>query len=387
MRWLALAVALCTVGIAVWIVLPPPNYFLLRFAVGAPELSAWLVVASIVGLVLAIPQLATSNSARFAIAACIVTIALAAGVLLRVRATAKRFDEATRALSAEPAAPLRRQRLSVVDLFRGIPIGKAKITRGIVFAAPDGQRLTIDAYQPESGGIRPIVVQIYGGAWRNGAPGDFAKFARWLAGGGYVVFSIDYRHSPRWRWPAHLDDVNSALAWIAVHGSEYGGDTSRVVLLGRSAGAHLALLAAYRPSPLTVRGVVGFYAPVDLADAYRNPPRPDPLGIRDVERAFIGGPPDRMPEAYAAASPISYAKARVPPTLLIFGGRDNIVEPRYGRRLRDTLSSSGNQVAYLEIPWAEHAFDEVFNGPSSQLALFYAERFIAAVTRRTTRHR
>ncbi len=381
MRWLALAVALCTLWIAVWIVLPPPNYFLLRFAVGAPELSAWLIVASIVGLAIAIPHASASMSARLSIAACTISIFLAASVFLRFGASVRRFDEATRALSAEPAAPLRRRRLSVVDLFRGIPSGKAKITRGIVFASPDGQRLTLDAYQPENSGTHPVVVQIYGGAWRNGAPGDFANFAQWLAGGGYSVFSIDYRHSPQWRWPAHLDDVNTALAWIAAHAAEYGGDTSRVVLIGRSAGAHLALLAAYRPASLKVRGVVGFYAPVDLADAYRNPPRPDPLDIRSVEHAFIGGTPETMSESYAAASPISYAKAHVPPTLLVFGGRDNIVEPRYGRRLRDTLAASGNQVAYLEIPWAEHAFDEVFNGPSSQLALFYTERFIAAVTR------
>jgi acetyl esterase/lipase len=381
MRWLTLAVALCTLWIAVWIVLPPPNYFLLRFAVGAPELSAWLIVAAVVGIALAAPRAATAMYARFAIAACVVSISLAASVFLRFRAATIRFDAATRALSVEPAAALRRSRLSIADLFRGIPIGRARVERGIVFAAPDGQRLTVDAYRPESGDNHPIVVQIYGGAWRNGAPSDFSNFARWLASGGYVVFSIDYRHSPRWRWPAHLDDVDTALTWIRTHAAEYGGDTSRVVLLGRSAGAHLALLAAYRPAPLRVRGVVGFYAPIDLADAYRNPPHPDPLDIRAVERAFIGGPPDEMSESYATASPITYAKARVPPTLLIFGGRDNIVEARYGRQMRDALAASGNEVAYLEIPWAEHAFDEVFNGPSSQLALFYTERFLAAVTR------
>lgn len=381
MRWLTLAVALSTLWIAVWIVLPPPNYFLLRFAVGAPELSAWIIVASVVGLALALPHATTAASARFAVAACLVSIVLAASVFARFRATAALFDDATRGFRAEPRTPLRPSRLSVVDLFRGIRAGAARRTQGIVFAAPDGMPLTIDAYQPETGGLHPIVVQIYGGAWRNGAPGDFAKFARWLAAGGYVVVSIDYRHSPRWRWPAHLDDVMTALAWINTHASEYGGDTSRVVLLGRSAGAHLALLAAYRPTPFRVRGVVAYYAPVDLTDAYRNPPRPDPLDIRAVEEAFIGGTPDAMADRYAEASPISHVRGGLPPTLLVFGGRDNIVEPRYGRRLRDELVASGNQVSYLEIPWAEHAFDEVFNGPSSQLALYYTERFIAAVTR------
>lgn len=381
MRWLALAVALSTLWIAVWIVLPPPNYFLLRFAVGAAEISAWLIVAALVGLALALPRVTTSTAARVAAAACLVSIALAASVFARFPATAARFDDATRGLRAEPARPMRRDRLSVVDLFRGIPDAHARVTRGIAFAAPDGQPLTIDAYRPDSPGHYPIVVQIYGGAWRGGAPGDFANFARRIAASGYVVFSIDYRHSPRWHWPAHSDDVTTALAWIAAHAAEYDGDTSRVVLLGRSAGAHLALLAGYRPGPLHVRGIVAYYAPVDLADAYEHPPRPDPLDIRAVEEAFIGGTPDKFADAYARASPLTYAHGRVPPTLLVFGRRDNIVEARYGRRLRDALTASGNQVAYLEIPWAEHAFDELFNGPSAQLALYYTERFLAAVTR------
>src|SRR5262245_52180812 len=137
MRWLTLAVALSTLWIAVWIVLPPPNYFLLRFAVGAPELAAWLIVASIVGLALALPRVTTATSARFAVAACVVSLVLAASVFARVRSTVTRFDDATRALRGEPGAPLRHSRLSLLDLFRGIPVGDARVTRGIVFATPD----------------------------------------------------------------------------------------------------------------------------------------------------------------------------------------------------------------------------------------------------------
>ena len=105
MRWLTLAVALSTLWIAVWIVLPPSNYFLLRFAVGAPELSAWLIVASALGLALAIPRAATTSDARFAVAACVVSIILAGSVFARFRATAARFDEATRASAPSQEPP------------------------------------------------------------------------------------------------------------------------------------------------------------------------------------------------------------------------------------------------------------------------------------------
>ena len=74
------------------------------------------------------------------------------------------------------------------------------------------------------------------------------------------------------------------------------------------------------------------------------------------------------------------ARLRCVPTLLVYGGRDHIVEPKYGAIVVDALRARGTPVAYLEIPWADHAFDEVFNGPSSQIALYYTERFIAKVT-------
>jgi acetyl esterase/lipase len=237
--------------------------------------------------------------------------------------------------------------------------------------------LRLDVYQPASAGQFPILVQIYGGAWQRGAPGDNAAFASLMASHGWIVFAIDYRHAPAFHWPAQLDDVRAALRWIGEHAASYGGDTSRVVLMGRSAGGHLAMMAAYKDPPLPIRGVVSYYGPADLADAYHHPPRPDPLDIRNVDIAFIGGPPEAKAREYADASPISYVDRPQPPTLLVYGARDNIVEARYARTLRNRLLAGGTKVAYLEIPWAGHGFDAVFNGVSSQLALYHTERFLA----------
>ena len=78
---------------------------------------------------------------------------------------------------------------------------------------------------------------------------------------------------------------------------------------------------------------------------------------------------------------MSYANAdrahSLPPTLLIYGGRDNVVESKYARQFAEKLNESGTSAAYLEIPWAEHGFDEIFSGVSSQLSLYYTERFLA----------
>jgi acetyl esterase/lipase len=379
-RWLAVAIAIATLFLALWIVIPAPTYFLLTFGVGGPEVSAWLVVASVVAIGLVVRAVQSSTLARLVVAASIVSLALALSIFVRLPATIQRFDKEMRAMAAEPPAPLRSRPVVARDLFLGIPRAGHSVS-WVAFEAPGGIPLSMNVYQPPRSGTFPIVVQIYGGAWQRGDPTSHANFAGWLASSGYVVFAIDYRHSPQWKWPTLLDDVDSALAWVGAHAAQYGGDTSRIVLLGRSAGAHLAMLAAYRASPVRVRGVVSLYGPADLVTAYEHPPRPDPLHIRSLEEAFIGGPLSQVPERYREASPISYATRPLPPTLLIYGRRDHTVEAKYGRALRDRLAASGTRVAYLEIPWAEHAFDEVFNGPSSQLELYYTERFLAWATR------
>lgn len=386
-RWLALVLAAIALGLASWIFLPAPTYFLLTFGVGAPEVSAWLILLSLLAAAFAVPDVRERRrSGRVALAVSTAALLLSVTPFARFPATARCLDDAMRAelggdpLRAVPAefqARMRPRPLIVGELFRGVAIGEAKVTRDIPVAERQGVRLPLDIYRPMERGPHPIVVQIYGGAWQRGDPGSNAEFARWLAARGHIVFAIDYRHAPRWRWPAQLEDVHMALAWIRDHAAEYDGDPARVALIGRSAGAHLALLAAYAAGPLQVRGVVSYYGPTDLVDAWHNPPHPDPLHIRATVEALMGGTPDEMPERYREASPITYATRPLPPTLLVYGGRDHTVEPRYGARLHQRLTATGTTAAYLEIPWAEHAFDAVFNGPSSQLALFHTERFLA----------
>ena len=379
--WTGLALGIIALWGAAWIFLPPPTYFLLRFAVGAPELCAWIGLIALVGIVFALGSAAHSRTSQLAVVIGLIALGLAESVFFRLSGTIHELDAQGGVMIREPGAPLRAAPVSALDLFRGIPVVEARITRGLAFGARSSHPLTLDVYRPQKVGRFPVIVQIHGGSWQHGEPGDHSDFAEWLTNSGYVVFSIDYRRAPETRWPGQLADVDSALAWINAHSNEYEADTTRIVLLGQSAGGHLALLAAYSKQRPGVRGVISYYGPIDLAAAYRNPPRPDPIGVRDIEEAFIGGPPDKFPAEYADASPMSYASAdrarSLPPTLLIYGGRDNVVEAKYARLFAEKLNESGTSAAYLEIPWAEHGFDEVFSGVSSQLSLYYTERFLA----------
>ena len=386
--WLAFALAISTLFLACWIFINAPTRALLPLSVGAPEISAWLLLASLIATALAILNFRTRVLARVTLVCAALAFGLAVTPLARFWAVATRFDSAMQqaladgtgsSIAVNSATQIfsRPTKLSIAELFGGVPRSQSRIVRGVRVAVIGGVTLTVDVYRPDGPGIFPTVVQIYGGAWQRGNPGDNAAFAEWLAARGYVVFAIDYRHAPAARWPAQLDDVRMDLAWIRDHASEYGADTARVAMLGRSAGAQLAMIAAYTDSPLPIRAVLSYYGPVDLVDSYLHPPHPDPLQVRTVEEIFIGGTLDERRSAYADASPITHAIRKLPPTLLVYGDRDHIVEARYALRLRDRLAVTGTTVVLLDIPWADHAFDEVFNGPSSQLELYYTERFLA----------
>jgi acetyl esterase/lipase len=381
---LLLTAAVALSFVASWIVLPAPNRLLLPLSVGAPELSHWLVV---IGLALGLTTLATPHSSVVGWTTITLTITatlLAASPLVRAPFAIRRFNERMSALGPGVlSAPARRAPIVFAELWAGIRTGEARIARGIPFAAPGGVPLTLDVYRPAVPGRYPTVVQIYGGAWQRGEPGDDATAATVLAAQGFVVFAIDYRHAPQWQWPAQIEDVRAALSWIRAHGPEYDADVSRFALIGRSAGAQLALVAAYEPSAPPIAAVVSFYGPVDLVDGYRNPPVPDPLDVQAIERAFLGGSPEEMPDRYRTASPVSYVSRQLPPSLLIYGGRDNIVLPRYGSELAGRLNAAGGTAVLVDMPWAGHAFDKVPHGLSGQLSLFYAERFLSWAFGRT----
>ena len=397
---LLFAAALVLLLLASWIYLPAPNRALLALSVGAPEVCAWLTLGGLVVSALTLAIGDRSALARLALAVSLAATAIAAVPLVRLPFLARRFDTAMRialgddflqGVAADRRAGFRPSPFSVRDLVLGIDAGDARVTLGVPFAAPEGVTLTLDVYQPRPSGRYPAVVQIYGGAWQRGAPADDAAFATYLASHGFVVFAIDYRHAPRWRWPAQIDDVRAALVWIRQHAGEHDADVSRLALLGRSAGAHLAMLAAYQESSHRatasaegdpIAAVVSYYGPVDLTDGYRHPPQPDPLDVRAIEEAFLGGTPDLLPKSYREASPVTYVSRNLPPSLLIYGGRDHIVLPRFGSMLDQRLRAAGATSVFLEIPWAEHAFDVIPNGPSGQLSLYYTERFLAwALTR------
>lgn len=386
LSWLALFLNFTSLFLSSWIIIPAPNMLLLTLAVGAPEISPWLFGLNLLCLLLAFFCIRQRQLKRLACTLSLIGLLICASVLVNIPLTQMQMAKAMKQglgtdyleqIPAQISAKMQSYPFSLVNTFRGIPSGKTRHQTGIIFATSAGVPLQMEVHQPPAVGKYPAVVVIYGGAWQYGNPRANFEFNQYIASRGYTVFAIDYRHAPKYRFPAQLDDVRTALSFIHKHAVEYEADPERMVLLGRSAGAHLAMLAAYQPDALPVRAVVNYYGPVDLTEGYKTPPRPDPINSRAVLKAFIGGSLEELPNRYQIASPINYVTRSLPPTLLIYARHDHLVQARFGRQMYKRLRNSGNTAVFLEIPWAEHAFDAIFNGVSNQLALYYTERFLA----------
>lgn len=132
---------------------------------------------------------------------------------------------------------------------------------------------TYDVYAPKEARGAPILFMVHGGAWMVGdkayAPVVNNKITRWLPAG-YVLVSVNYRMSRQPDVSAQADDVARALAHVQAHAAEWGGDASRMVLIGHSAGAHLVALLASAPALAARHGARPWLGTISLDSAVLN---------------------------------------------------------------------------------------------------------------------
>lgn len=189
------------------------------------------------------------------------------------------------------------------------------------------------------------------------------------------MIALDYPHAPKMRWPAQRDAIVKAIDALRV---------PRVAVLGHSSGAQLALIAAaLRPN--RVDAVITYESPVDLALGYRYPSQPDVIDIRRILRDLCGGTPQEQPHCYRTASPRYAVVPGMPPVLMIAGGRDHVANATYERLLRDVLRRDRVTVEYVELPWADHAFETVAAGFHNRIAFWYLRRFLDSHTKTASR--
>ncbi|GAB3400135.1 alpha/beta hydrolase [Flindersiella endophytica] len=368
LRWLGrsglgmlmLCVAVPTVLAAVLILLPPMyggSGWQVRLVLN--EWSLLLVLPAVLSLLLAAAARWSGWRRLSGVIAALAVIALALALLPPARG----------ALAASQAGV----RLNPLEYFAGTVRDSVRgpdDTATYDYAAG----LKLDVWRPpgqrEAG---PAVVLVHGGNWTSGGRGWTPRWNAWLADQGFTVFDIDYRLAPPATARTAPADVKHAVGWVRQNATQYAVDPERIVLLGTSAGGHLALLATYtEPDPAPVAAVVAVYAPLELTPWFTDH-RPwwyqrrlwDSRAAGAV--ALTGGTPEQVPEAYRAAEPIRHVHPGLPPTLLVQGGSDLLAPPAPARRLADALTRDGNRVRRVEIEYADHGFDLNWGGIASQI--------------------
>lgn len=281
-----------------------------------------------------------------------------------------------------PEARSRPRPLNFLDLFKGIASPPVRISTRI-YADPYEHPLSLDLYEPVAHTpgreLCPAVIVVHGGSWQSGDRGDFQALDRYLAARGYLVASIDYRLVPEAAFPSQTEDVFAAITYLKDHAKELNFDKERLVLLGRSAGGQIALAAAYAQKDAAIKGVIAFYTPSDLVWGYAHPTNPLIMNSKRVIENYLGGAPSHIPGRYEAASPLYVVNKTTPATLMIHGGRDELVSPEHDERLSKRLAEAGRPYFYLALPWATHGCDANFSGPCGQLSTYAVERFLAFV--------
>lgn len=247
-------------------------------------------------------------------------------------------------MSAAKASPTRRTALAALAALLGAGCSRALFLAANVPAAfgdyrriadvPYGglQQQKLDLYVPNGIVPRAAVVFWHGGRWEFGDKSDYRFVGAALAGLGCVGVVANYRHYPTVRMAGFMEDAARAALFAADHARTYGLDADRLVLMGHSAGAHMAALLALDTRHLAaagrvprVAGLIGLSGPYDFL----------PLQEDDVRDMF--GPPER----YGESQPIQFARADAPPALLVHGLADDTVWPKNTRNLASALRAHG----------------------------------------------
>lgn len=214
---------------------------------------------------------------------------------------------------------------------------------------------TLDIYWAEGLATGPVLVFVHGGSWSRFGKEDFSPLAAVLVPRGYTVVITDYTLYPEATYERMADEVAAAVAWTLEHAHDYGGDPDRIYLAGHSAGAHLAALvvteerwlARYDHEASELAGLIGISGTYDLAlqAAYGR----SLWGSEELIAGVAGGWRN-----YAQASPITYVRRGLPPTLLIHGTEDTTVPHAASRAFCDALHAAGSDCELALYPGAGH---------------------------------
>lgn len=284
-----------------------------------------------------------------------------------------------------PFHPPRPMKVLASQFFYTLPLDQVEQQLDIPYMNDKGQTLKFDWYGPAgiSGTpeLLPLVVAIHGGSWKQYDKGIYNTLptSKYIASLGYIVVDVQYGlHDASAPLPFTIKDMIMEIAnltrFLAANEASFHANVSRTTFLGRSAGAHLALVCGlghddpYFAGNYSINfnsvGIIPFYPPTNLTRWFDN-----------SSTNFFGVPASQ----FMYFNPVDLVSPTSPRVLCFQGLADTLVPPAQARQLQSRMASLARTCILGEFPSHGHAFDIFYNYPPNQACLYYIERFLAMV--------
>ena len=231
----------------------------------------------------------------------------------------------------------------------------------VVYATHGPASLALDIFPPAAAARRCAVLVLHGGAWRRGTKEAVHDRAAALAAAGFTALAVQYRLLDAAPWPAALADAAAALAWTRANAARLGVDPGQVAIQGHSAGGHIALLTGALPRPDRPAAIAAYYPAIGFYPAQR-PAGAGLPGLDDLDElgrvpSWMLFPPQATQADLDAASPIAVADAAFPPTILLHGTADRVMDTRSSFALHRRLTGLGVPSDLHFYAERDHEFD------------------------------
>jgi acetyl esterase/lipase len=252
---------------------------------------------------------------------------------------------------------------------------QVRVEKNVVYGMFSGLALLMDVHRPEIANGHGVIF-VAGSAWHSSLAYNanslketqVSDWAPALLRAGYTVFAINHRATPRFHYPAPVDDVQRAIRFVRHHAKQFGIEPARIGAIGGSSGGHLVGLAAMlnapgisddpdpvNRQPATLQCVVLRAAPSDLKAM---------IGSSGVATAAVVAFLDRLPtpnaddqKIYRAASPIAHVAAAAPPVLLLHGDADDTIPYQQSVAMEAALRGVSVPVKLVRVAGGAHGSD------------------------------
>jgi acetyl esterase/lipase len=239
-----------------------------------------------------------------------------------------------------------RGQLSSADARAAVIDDDYRVSENVVYLTVNNYQNRLDVYDPAGDGPFPTLIYIHGGAWINGTKENSLLQTFPFLEKGWAVVNVEYRVTKVARAPAAVEDCRCALHWVVDHAKDYKFDLNRIVVMGGSAGGHLALMTGMAPATagldrecsadqeVKVAAILDWLGVTDVNDLLSGPNQ------RDWAIEWLGDQKDRE-EIARRVSPLTYVRPGLPPIFIVHGDADPVIPYEQSVRLHQALDKAG----------------------------------------------